>query len=41
MKGGRGAKENAPLDAGTSGEGQGTTTDIIVAQDDRPVKEEN
>ena len=33
--------ENAPLDAATSGEGQGTNTDIIVAHDDRPVKEES
>jgi len=41
MKGGRGSKRNAPLDAATSGEGQGTTTDIIVAHDDRLVKEEN
>jgi len=33
--------ENAPLDAATSDEGQGTTTDTIIAQDDRPVKEES
>lgn len=32
-------KENAPLDAATSGEGQGTTTDTIVAQEAKECKQ--
>lgn len=38
MKGGRGSKRNAPLDAATSGEGQGIKDMTIISQEAKECK---